>query len=106
MLGFPRNISLRQSALQFVGAHTGDWPQLEGGDHLVCTELPSDGRGLLPELLLQELVALHGDLGPHGATISSLLLELLAQLEGHRSALEGGLRLQGVGVSVPLQLHH
>ena len=79
-------------------------------DHLdidtLVAELPDDGDVLLPGLLGLlaggPLVALLGDGGLTGATVSGLLVEGLAHLKGELGGLEGGggdnLPLVGTGL--------
>lgn len=87
-----------------VGADALDLADSAGGYQLVSRELTHDGRGLIAVLLLSESVSIHRDLGLDFPSVSRLLLELLAQLEGDAGALEGGRAIQGVGVVILRQL--
>lgn len=78
---------------------------LESHDHLLRRELADDLRVLGLALLdLNELVAVASDGGLHLAAVRSLLVELLAQLEGDHGVLEGGRGLESVGASALRQL--
>lgn len=89
LCGMTRSMDVNRLRLQLVDANAGNFANLKGGLHLLGGELTDDSRGLLAKLLLGEGVPVLGDLRLDHASIGSLLLKLLAQLEKDRCALEG-----------------
>lgn len=75
------------------------------GNQFAVGELAHNGRGLVALLLLRQLVAIQGDDTLDLATIESLLIELLAQLEADGRGLECGCGGQGVGIAILSDLH-
>lgn len=79
-----------------------DWTH---GNQLVVVELAHNGRGLVALLLLRQLVAIESDHALDFATIQSLLIELLAQLEANGRGLECRCSGQCVGIALHGNLH-